>query len=115
MNNIGAKISASTTMKAPNAAYWAFFDWMSIHQKFKFTEAIWEALPEDKRAGIRAAWETVQKKPEAERAAAKELQEFRKRMHQAYWSLCHETEADKCYPWQVRFYAGYAASKAIAS
>ena len=92
----------------------AFFDWMSVHQKFQFTDPIWEALPDDKRAGIRDAWEAVQKLPEAQRAAAKELQEFRKRMHQAYWSLCHEADADKCYPWQVRFYAGYTPDEVRA-
>lgn len=92
----------------------AFFDWMSVHQKFQFTEPIWAALPDDKRAGIRDAWEAVQKLPAAERAAAKELQEFRKRMHQAYWSLCHEADADKCYPWQVRFYAGYTPDEVRA-
>lgn len=92
----------------------AFFDWMSIHQKFKFTDAIWETLPEDKRAGIRAAWEAVQKLPEAERATSPQLQEFRKRMHQAYWSLCHEADPEKCYPWQVRFYAGYTPEEVRA-
>jgi phosphoserine phosphatase len=85
----------------------AFFDWMTTNLKFKFTEQIWQALPDDKRAGIKEAWQTVENLPAADRAASTQLQEFRKRMHQAYWSLCHETDADKCFPWQVRFYAGY--------
>ena len=64
-------------------------------------------MPEDKREGIKGAWEALLKLPAEARDASKELQEFRKRMHQAYWSLCRHTDPAKCYPWQVRFYAGY--------
>lgn len=86
----------------------AFFDWMIINQKFLFTDELFKVLPEDKRDEIKKAWQEIQKLPADKRAQSVELQKFRKSMHQAYWSLCHETSPEKCYPWQVRFYAGYS-------
>ncbi len=86
----------------------AFFDWMILHQKFLFTDELFNVLPEDKREEIKKAWQELQKLPKDKRAKSVELQKFRKYMHQAYWSLCHETSPEKCYPWQVRFYAGYS-------
>jgi phosphoserine phosphatase len=91
----------------------AFFDFMVSERKIKFSEAVWEALPADKRGNIRSAWENLRKLPEAEQPTSPLLQEFRKLMHQAYWSLCHKMDGAKCYPWQVRFYAGYSPAELI--
>jgi phosphoserine phosphatase len=85
----------------------AFYDYMIRERKFQFREPVWEALPADKRADIRAAWEATQALPSDKQPASVELQRFRKLMHQAYWGLCNELEPETCYPWQVRFYAGY--------
>lgn len=95
----------------------AFFDWMALHDRFRFDAAVWQALPDDKREAIREAHQSLQQLPAAERADSAELQRFRKRMHRAYWSLCHDTDPAQCYPWQVRFYAGYTpdAVRAMAA
>jgi len=85
----------------------AFYDWMVTERKILFNDEIFAALPGDKRAGIEKAWKKLKKLPEDQQAGSMELQGFRKRMHQAYWSLCYDTPPEKCYPWQVRFYAGY--------
>jgi phosphoserine phosphatase len=86
----------------------AFYDYMVTQRKILFDEDIFQALPGDKRKGIRAAWKKLKKLPEGKQAGSQELQAFRKLMHQAYWSLCYNTPPEKCFPWQVRFYAGYA-------
>lgn len=85
----------------------AFFDWMVTERKILFNNEIFAALPGDKRKGIEKAWKKLKKLPDAKQAGSVELQSFRKLMHQAYWSLCYDTPPEKCYPWQVRFYAGY--------
>ena len=85
----------------------AFFDWMVTERKILFTEEIFKALPGDKRKDIKAAWKKLKKLPAEKQADSVELQTFRKLMHQAYWSLCYNTPPEKCFPWQVRFYAGY--------
>ena len=85
----------------------AFFDYMVSNLKIKFDDDVFEALPADKRDDIRKLVKELQKLPDAERSGSENLQELRKKMHQAYWSLCKDMDAAKCYPWQVRFYAGY--------
>ncbi len=85
----------------------AFFDYMVSQLKIKFTGEIWKALPDDRREKIRAAYKAVMRLPAEKQASSPELQEYRKRMHNAYWSLCRQLDSAKCYPWQVRFYAGY--------
>lgn len=85
----------------------AFYDWMVTERKILFTNDIFKALPGDKRKGIKAAWKKLKKMPAEKQADSVELQTFRKLMHQAYWSLCYNTPPEKCFPWQVRFYAGY--------
>jgi len=85
----------------------AFYDWMVTERKILFNDEIFAALPGDKREGIKKAWKKLKKIPEDQQAGSVELQAFRKQMHQAYWSLCYDTPPEKCYPWQVRFYAGY--------
>jgi len=85
----------------------AFYDWMILNRKIQFNDAVWEALPGDKRESLKAAWKAVTALPESKQSESSELQKFRKLMHQAYWSLCYQTAPEKCYPWQVRFYAGY--------
>lgn len=89
----------------------AFYDRMVRERRIRFSDAVWKAVPEDKRAVIRAAWNQVNALPEDQRDDSTAMKTFRKLAHQAYWSLCHETPADRCYPWQVRFYAGYEPSK----
>ena len=85
----------------------AFYDYMVSERKILFNDAIFAALPGDKRKGIKEAWDKLRKLPADKQAGSVELQAFRKSMHQAYWSLCYDTPPEKCYPWQVRFYAGY--------
>jgi phosphoserine phosphatase len=85
----------------------AFYDYMVTERKILFNDEIFEALPGDKRNSIKAAWKKLQKLPHEKQADSVELQTFRKLMHQAYWSLCYNTPPEKCFPWQVRFYAGY--------
>jgi len=86
----------------------AFFDFMVTEGKIQFTDKVVEALPEDKRAEAKAAWDTLQKLQADKRADSREARAFRKVMHKIYWSLCRDADAEKCYPWQVRFYAGYS-------
>ncbi len=86
----------------------AFFDWMILNQKFLFNDELFKTFPENLSGKIKSAWQDLQKLPEDKRAKSVELQKLRKLMHQAYWGLCHETSPEKCYPWQVRFYAGYS-------
>jgi phosphoserine phosphatase len=85
----------------------AFYDRMVTERKILFDEEIFQALPGDKRKDIKAAWKKLKKLPDDKQAGSLELQTFRKLMHQAYWSLCYNTPPEKCFPWQVRFYAGY--------
>jgi phosphoserine phosphatase len=89
----------------------AFYDFMVREQRLRFDESVWTALPEDKRADLRAAWDALQALAAEARGASVDLQRFRKLMHQAYWSLCSELEPAQCYPWQVRFYAGYTPAE----
>ncbi len=85
----------------------SFFDFMVTERKIRFSEKIWAAIPADQRAGIKAAWKDLSALDPATAATSAALQQYRKLMHKMYWSLCSSTEAEKCYPWQVRFYAGY--------
>jgi phosphoserine phosphatase len=85
----------------------SFFDWMILQRKIKFNDAIFTALPDDRRAEIRDAVNALNKLPEAKQAESVELQKLRKLMHRSYWGLCHSESWEKCFPWQVRFYAGY--------
>jgi phosphoserine phosphatase len=85
----------------------AFYDWMVTERKIRFNDEIFKALPGDKRKDIRAIWNKLKKLPADKQASSMELQTFRKLMHQAYWGLCYDTPPEKCFPWQVRFYAGY--------
>ncbi len=85
----------------------AFFDYMVSQRKIKFTAEIWKALPSDRLEKIRAAYKALLKLPADKQASSPELQEYRKLMHNAYWSLCPQLDSAKCFPWQVRFYAGY--------
>lgn len=80
----------------------AFFDFMVTEGKIQFSGKVVEALPEDKRAEAKAAWDTLQKLPADKRADSREARAFRKVMHKIYWSLCRDADAEKCYPWQVR-------------
>jgi phosphoserine phosphatase len=89
----------------------AFYDRMVRERRIHFSDKVWKAVPEDKRTAFRAAWKKVNELPEDQRDGSTAMKTFRKLAHQAYWSLCHETPADQCYPWQVRFYAGYEPSK----
>jgi len=88
----------------------AFYDRMVRERRIRFSDDVWKAVPEDKRAALRAAWTELNKLPEDQRDDSTAMKTFRKLAHQAYWSLCHEAPADQCYPWQVRFYAGYQPS-----
>ncbi|RME22942.1 MAG: haloacid dehalogenase-like hydrolase, partial [Deltaproteobacteria bacterium] len=85
----------------------AFFDYMIKEGLFKFTEQVWNAFPEQFRDELRKAWELLEKIPAEKRAGSVELSRFRQLMHKAYWNLCKEPDPAKCFPWQVRFYAGY--------
>lgn len=86
----------------------AFYDHMVTERKIRFNDEIFQALPGDKRNNIKAAWKKLEKLPAGKQTGSLELQTFRKLMHQAYWSLCYNTPPEKCFPWQVRFYAGYS-------
>ena len=92
----------------------AFFDYMITGLKIKVSDEIWKQFPPDKREKIKAAWEAAEKLPAAERAQSTELATLRKLAHQAYWSLCLEEQHEKCFPWQVRFYAGYTPEEITA-
>jgi len=85
----------------------AFYDHMIKTAGFHFDDQVWQAFPEGQRQAIRQAWQALQKLPADKRAGSPQLALARKLMHTAYWSLCRDPDANKCYPWQVRFYAGY--------
>jgi phosphoserine phosphatase len=89
----------------------SFFDWMIAERKIRFSEELLAALPEELRPAIKTAWEKLSNLPSEKQAASDELQALRKLMHQAYWSLCRQEASDKCFPWQVRFYAGYTPAE----
>ncbi|MBN2494584.1 MAG: haloacid dehalogenase-like hydrolase [Deltaproteobacteria bacterium] len=89
----------------------AFFDFMVTSGKIQFDEAVFATLPADKRPAVEASWKAVQALPADKRADSRELRSLRKQMHQIYWSLCSGTESDKCFPWQVRFYAGHTPAE----
>ncbi|MBW1810450.1 MAG: haloacid dehalogenase-like hydrolase [Deltaproteobacteria bacterium] len=91
----------------------AFFDHMVSQRKIKFNDLIFDALPADKREAIRKVWDQISKLPADKQADSVQLQEFRKLMHQAYWSLCNQPDPTKCFPWQVRFYAGYTPDQLV--
>lgn len=85
----------------------AFFDFMVTEGKIEFSDQVVEALPADKREEVKATWEALDKLPADRRKDSREAKVFRKIMHKVYWSLCQDADAEKCYPWQVRFYAGH--------
>jgi phosphoserine phosphatase len=92
----------------------AFYDWMVRERKLRFNDEVWKAVPADKRPAIQKAWKKLASLPAEQQAASLAMKDFRKRMHQAYWSLCYKTPPEKCYPWQVRFYAGYTPDEITA-
>jgi phosphoserine phosphatase len=92
----------------------AFFDWMIQKDRIRWGDPIYNALPEDKRSDIRQAVEALAKLQPEKRAGSREQARLRKLMHKSYWGLCRSGNWEQCFPWQVRFYAGYSPQEITA-
>ncbi len=84
-----------------------FYDWMIRNDNLDYSQKILDIFPNGKGAVVQTMINRLNKHPPDARAKSKIKQELLDTMHQIYWNLCDDPRFDKCFPWQVRFYAGW--------